>query len=124
MPAQRQTMAAQKQTTKPGREREMTPRPKADDPMHRGSGKLDGKVALISGGDSGNSRPVAIAFAKEGSDVAINYREEDTSAQETRQMIERTAANARCCPEMSATRRLRANHRSSGERNWAGATSL
>ena len=88
MPAKKKTLPAQKQTTKPGREHEMTPRPKAEDPQHRGSGKLDGKVALITGGDSGIGRAVATAFAKEGADVAISYLEEERDAKETQRMVQ------------------------------------
>ena len=66
----------------------MTPPPKAEDKKHRGSGKLQGRVALITGGDSGIGRAVAIAFAKEGADVAIVYLDEKRDAKETRQMVQ------------------------------------
>lgn len=66
----------------------MRPRPRAQDPKHRGSGKLAGKVALITGGDSGIGRAVAIAFAKEGADVCVSYLEEDHDARETRRLVE------------------------------------
>ena len=55
----------------------MKPRPKADDEKHRGCAKLRDKVAIITGGDSGIGRAVAIAFAKEAADVAVVYLEEE-----------------------------------------------
>ena len=73
----------QHQSQQPGIESEMTPRPQAEDRDYRGSGKLQGKVALITGGDSGIGRAVAIAFAKEGADVGIVYLNEHDDAQET-----------------------------------------
>ena len=66
----------------------MNPRPKAEDEKQRGSGKLQGKVAIITGGDSGIGRAVAVAFAKEGADVAISYLEEDKDAKETQRLVE------------------------------------
>lgn len=73
----------------PGKESEMQPKPKADDPQYQGSGKLDNKVALITGGDSGIGRAVAIAFAKEGADVAIVYLKEHDDAKETKHLVEK-----------------------------------
>jgi NAD(P)-dependent dehydrogenase (short-subunit alcohol dehydrogenase family) len=66
----------------------MKPRPRAEDEKHRGSGKLQGKVAIITGGDSGIGRAVAIAFAKEGADVAVVYLEEEKDADETKRLVE------------------------------------
>src|SRR5438552_651741 len=66
----------------------MKPRPKAEDERHRGSGKLTGKVALISGGDSGIGRAVAIAFAKEGGDISIVYLNEHKDAKETQRLVQ------------------------------------
>jgi NAD(P)-dependent dehydrogenase (short-subunit alcohol dehydrogenase family) len=78
----------QHQDQQPGIESEMAPRPRAEDRDYRGSGKLRGKVALITGGDSGIGRAVAIAFAKEGADVAIAYLNEHGDAQETQARVE------------------------------------
>lgn len=78
----------QHQTKQPGIEAEMNPRPLFDDPNYIGSGKLTGKVALITGGDSGIGRAVAIAFAKEGANVAIAYLDETADAEETKQLVE------------------------------------
>jgi NAD(P)-dependent dehydrogenase (short-subunit alcohol dehydrogenase family) len=74
---------------RPGFENRMVPKPMDDDPRYRGSDKLKGKVALITGGDSGIGRAVAIAFAKEGADSAIVYLpEEEEDAERTRSRLE------------------------------------
>ncbi|MBV9463730.1 MAG: SDR family oxidoreductase, partial [Verrucomicrobiae bacterium] len=84
-----QSVPAQTQPQRPGHEREMRPQPHSDDAEHRGSGKLQGKVAIITGGDSGIGRAVAIAYAKEGADVAIAYLNEHEDAKETQRVVEK-----------------------------------
>ncbi len=88
MPKEKKLQPRQHQQQRPGREHKMKPRPKADDEKHRGSGKLRNKVAVITGGDSGIGRAVAIAFAKEGAGVAIVYLEENKDATETKRLVE------------------------------------
>ncbi|TIP79637.1 MAG: SDR family NAD(P)-dependent oxidoreductase, partial [Mesorhizobium sp.] len=79
---------------KPGHEWAIEPAPLYDAPFYIGSKKLDGKVAVITGGDSGIGRAVAVLYAREGADVAIVYLCEDKDAEETRRAVE--AEGRRC----------------------------
>ena len=84
---------------KPGLESEMTPRPKYKAPDYKAAGKLQGKAALITGGDSGIGRSVAVLYAREGADVAIVYLpEEQSDADETRAIIEKAGRKCLLLP--------------------------
>jgi NAD(P)-dependent dehydrogenase (short-subunit alcohol dehydrogenase family) len=83
----------------PGIEGDMDPRPRYRAPMYRGAGKLDGDVALVTGGDSGIGRSVAVLFAREGADVAIVYLpEEQSDAEETAGAVEAEGRRALLIP--------------------------
>jgi NAD(P)-dependent dehydrogenase (short-subunit alcohol dehydrogenase family) len=73
---------------KPGAEAKLNPEPLYDAPFYLGSKKLEGKAALISGGDSGIGRAVAVLFAREGADVAIAHLAEDADAEATKRAVE------------------------------------
>lgn len=78
---------AQEQAQQPGLESDMRPAPQSQ-PPNREQGKLTNRVALITGGDSGIGRAVALAFAEEGADIAIAYLDEEDDAQETARLVE------------------------------------
>jgi len=78
--------------SQPGREAKMNPEPEIIRDNYKGSQKLDGKVALITGGDSGIGRAVAVHFAREGADIAIIYLEEDDDARATKEMVKEEGA--------------------------------
>lgn len=85
---QQQTLPPQHQNHRPGIETEMNPLPKYESSQYKAAGKLEGKVAMITGGDSGIGRAVAVTYAKEGADVTIVYLSEHKDAEETKRQVE------------------------------------
>ncbi|MCD8485700.1 MAG: SDR family oxidoreductase [Desertifilum sp.] len=88
MPTEQQLQPPQKQDRQPGLESEMTPQPESGESTYQAANKLSGKVALITGGDSGIGRAVAILYAKEGADIAIAYLNEHEDAKKTKELVE------------------------------------
>ena len=85
---------SQRKVPMPGRTSDMTPRPDHGEDSYKGSGKLEGLKAIITGGDSGIGRAVAIAYAREGADVLISYLDEDEDAKETARWVEKAGRKA------------------------------
>lgn len=83
-----QTQPAQTQAHQPGDQSMMRPQPETIREDYRGSGRLKGRIALVTGGDSGIGRAIAVHFAREGADVMIGYLEEERDAETTRRMVE------------------------------------
>lgn len=83
---------------KPGLESRLDPAPMYEAPFYKGSGKLEGKVALITGADSGIGRAVAVLFAREGCDIAIAYLDEDRDAADTKTAVEKEGRRAILLP--------------------------
>ncbi|MER2268116.1 SDR family oxidoreductase [Methylobacterium oxalidis] len=88
----------EQQQAMPGSTAAMNPRPDHGETSYKGSGRLEGKKAIITSGDSGIGRAVALAFAREGADVLISYLDEEEDAQETRRLIEEAGREAVLVP--------------------------
>src|SRR4051794_32852976 len=99
----------------------MTPKPDHGEESYRGSGKLTGKRAVITGGDSGIGRAVAIAFAREGADVLISYLDEHEDAKDTAKYVEE--AGRKCVLVAGDLSDRRTPRRSSPRRSRSSAAS-
>ena len=91
-------VSQQEKTKHPGKTEEMTPKADHGEESYKGHNRLPGKVALITGADSGIGRAIAIAFAREGADVAISYLNEHDDAKETARLVEQAGRKALILP--------------------------
>src|SRR5690625_2650401 len=88
MTKNKQTPPAQEQDQQPGIESQMQPTPEFIRDDYKGSSKLQNRIAVITGGDSGIGRAISVHFAREGSDIAILYLDEHGDAEETKKLVE------------------------------------
>lgn len=116
----RKVRSSPTQQRQPGIEAWMKPRPVSEPPEERGGGRLRGKVALITGGDSGIGRAVAYAFAREGADVAVAYLDETEDARETQARIEEIGRRCVLLPGDIARTAVCARHVSATLRRLGG----
>lgn len=94
----KQVLPPQNQNRQPGIESQMHPEPAYESPGYKPGGKLAGKVALITGGDSGIGRAVSVAFAKEGASLCISYKDEHKDAEDTKAIVEKYGAQCLLVP--------------------------
>jgi hypothetical protein len=112
----------EQQQEPPGAERQMDPVPDHGEESYRGSGRLAGKAAVITGADSGIGKAVAIAFAREGADVLVSYLNEHDDAQDTRHWVEQAGRRAVLVPGDLADPAAAARSSPGPSRSSAGST--
>jgi hypothetical protein len=107
----------------PGRTAEMKPVPDHGEDSYKGSGRLKDKKAIITGGDSGIGRAVAIAYAREGADILVSYLDEHDDAEETKRQVEAAGRKAVLMPGASRMPLTAARSSTRRSPNWAASTS-
>jgi len=112
----------QPQQEYPGSEAEMDPRPDFGEDSYEGRGLLEDRAAIITGGDSGIGRAVAVAFAREGADIMISYLNEHEDAEETARVVRAAGRSAELLPGTSDRQNIVVRSSSARSRHSAGST--